>query len=174
MNPSPRPTLLLIDDDPDILKLMEFVFAGEHLELVTRRTPEEGFQVIATRAVDCALVDIHFARTPECFGFLAALRSLPGKPPIPVLATSAMVGHEVMQRTLELGARAFIPKPFYPGEVLQAVRAVLADPAPAAGVAGGKSAPPLAGKIPTAAPRASSVSTAWTPSAPRSAESSFT
>lgn len=119
------PTLLLIDDDPDILKLMEYVFADEELELLTCRTPDEGLRILAHHKVDCLLLDVPFSRTPECFGLLYALRTLPGGGRIPVLVTSAMQEADVAGRVLALGARKFIPKPFYPGEVLAEVRAAL-------------------------------------------------
>jgi CheY-like chemotaxis protein len=120
-----RPTVLLIDDDPDILKLMEYVLEGEDLRLLTCRTPEEGLRILEGQPVGCLLLDIHFAHTPECFGLLDALRALPGGPALPVLVTSAMQEAEVAGRVLALGARKFIPKPFYPGQILQEIRDVL-------------------------------------------------
>jgi DNA-binding response OmpR family regulator len=118
------PTVLLIDDDPDILKLMEYVFADEDYRLVTCRTPDEGFQVLSNGDVDCVLLDIHFARTPECLGLLGAVRALPGCDRLPVFATSTMHEPEVATRVLDLGARKFIPKPFYPAEILQELHAL--------------------------------------------------
>ncbi|MBI5014914.1 MAG: response regulator [Deltaproteobacteria bacterium] len=120
-----RPTVLLIDFDPDILKLMEYVFEGEDLELITCRTPEEGLRILSARRVGCLLLDVHFAHTPECFGLLDALRALPDGPNLPVLVTSAMQEVEISRRVLALGARKFIPKPFYPGEILDEIREAL-------------------------------------------------
>ena len=117
-----RPTVLFIDDDSDILKLMDYVFSDEPMELIARRTPEEGLRVIAQRPVDCVLIDIHFARAPEGFGFMAALRNISGAAQVPCLVTSAMDAREVESRAMALGACKFIPKPFFPGEVLQEIR----------------------------------------------------
>ncbi|GAB4266883.1 MAG: hypothetical protein Kow0092_19970 [Deferrisomatales bacterium] len=119
-----RPAVLLIDDDPDILKLMELVFEDAGMNLVTCRSPEEGLRILAEREISCVVIDIHFAHTPGCLGFLTAKRSLEGKREIPVLATSAMTGQEVVRQVLDLGARKFIPKPFYPREILREIRAV--------------------------------------------------
>lgn len=125
MNRERQPTVLLIDDDPDILKLMEYVFEDEDLGLLTCRTPEEGLRLLQGHPVGCLLLDIHFSHTPECFGLLDALRALPGGRSLPVLVTSAMQEGEVARRVLALGARKFIPKPFYPDEILQEIRAVI-------------------------------------------------
>ena len=127
MQPSCRPRVLLVDDDPDILKLMEYSFADEEFDLVTCRSPEEGLRQVIDRGVDCVLLDIHYAHAPECFGFLTAMRSLSGQAGVPVLVTSAMTGPEVVRQALGLGARKFIPKPFFPGEILQEIRSLVSS-----------------------------------------------
>lgn len=121
-----RPTLLLIDRDPDILSLMELVFRRQDYRLLTTPSPEEGLRLLGERRVDCVLIDIHFAHTPECFGFLCALARLGENGRIPVLATSAMTSQELVEHVLDLGVRKFIPKPFYPGEILDEVRSATA------------------------------------------------
>lgn len=126
MTPHARPTVLLIDGDPDILQLMAFAFAGEGLDLVLCQSPEDGLVRLTAQPVDCVLLDVHFARTPEALGFLSALRHLRGSAAPPVLVTSAMTGAEVVRQVLELGARKFIPKPFYPREILREIRALVA------------------------------------------------
>lgn len=125
MNPRPHPTVLLIDDDPDIRELMSYAFAEEEVDLVTCRTPEEGFRILSSRTVDCLLLDIHFAHTPECFGLLDALRVLPNGRDLPVLVTSTMREAEVESHARLVGARKFIPKPFCLDEVVSEVRALL-------------------------------------------------
>ena len=120
-----RPAVLFIDGDSDILKLMGYVFSDEPMELIARRTPEEGLQVLAQRPVDCVFLDIHFAHAPEGFGFMVALRNVCGATPVPCLVTSAMDVREVKSRAMALGARKFIPKPFFPGEVVKEIRAAV-------------------------------------------------
>ncbi|MEW6486583.1 MAG: response regulator [Thermodesulfobacteriota bacterium] len=126
MQPASRPTVLLIDEDPDILKLLEYAFADEDLDLICCRTPEAGLGHLAGREVRCILLDMHFARTPECLGFLGALRRLYGQAAPPTLVTSATTGHEIVRQVLDLGARKFIPKPFYPREILEEIRTLVA------------------------------------------------
>ncbi|MDF1553307.1 MAG: response regulator [Deferrisomatales bacterium] len=126
MAESYRPTVLFIDDDRDILTLMDYVFSEESMELITRRTPEEGLLVLAERSIDCVFLDIHFARAPEGFGFMAAMGGLAAERRIPCLVTSAMDSREVENRVMALGARKFIPKPFFPAEVVDAIRTAVA------------------------------------------------
>ena len=61
-----------------------------------------------------------------------ALRSLAGDRYIPCLVTSAMDAREVENRAISLGARKFIPKPFFPAEVVDEIRTAIA---PAVGTA---------------------------------------
>jgi len=126
MTSGARPSVLLIDEDPDILELMAFAFADEDLDLVLCKNPEEGLHKLTAQHFDCVLLDVHFAHTPESLGFLDALRHLPGTTPPPVLVTSAMTGADVARQVIDLGARKFIPKPFYPTEVLREIRALVA------------------------------------------------
>ena len=121
-----HPTVLFIDDDRDILKLMNYVFSEEPVELITRRTPEEGLRVLAQRPIDCVFLDIHFTLAPEGFGFITALHNLADDRRIPCLVTSAMDAREVEHRAMALGARKFIPKPFSPTEVMDEIRTALA------------------------------------------------
>jgi DNA-binding response OmpR family regulator len=115
---------LLIDADPDVLRLMAYVFVREEAELVTCQTPEQGLALLMSRHVNCVLLDVDFAHTPQCLGFLGPLRSRPATAAIPVLVTSAMSSPEVVREVLGLGARKFIPKPFLPAEILREVRSV--------------------------------------------------
>ncbi|MBI5444471.1 MAG: response regulator [Deltaproteobacteria bacterium] len=124
MRESDRPAVLVIDEDRDIRRLMECVLADQEYEPVSCRTPEEGLNVLSQRHIDCVLLDIHFARTPECLGFLCALRALPRCAQVPVLATSVMTEQELARQVMDLGVRKLIPKPFYPREILSEIRAV--------------------------------------------------
>ncbi|GAB4249551.1 MULTISPECIES: response regulator [Deferrisoma] len=124
-----RPTVLLIDTDRDILNLLDYAFRSEGFDTVICTEPEDAVGHVARGEVDCAVVDLHHARTPECLGFLNAVRELPRGRSLPVLVTSAGYHAETVRQALRLGARKFIPKPFYPSELLSEVRAAVAPAA---------------------------------------------
>ncbi len=127
MDETRTPTVLLIDDDPDILKLMAYVFEDAGLTLVSLRDPEAGFQHLARHPVDCVVLDISVRRVPECLAFLSAAAALPPWRQAPVVATSALVTADVREQVLRSGARRFLPKPFFPGQLLDEIRAAVAD-----------------------------------------------
>jgi DNA-binding response OmpR family regulator len=121
-----RPTVLLVDDEPDLLELMECALAQEGFALITCRSPEDGLRRLAAGDVRCVLLNVAFGRTPECLGFLSALRALQGDAAPPILVTSATAGPELVRQVLDLGARKFIPRPFYPRDIRRAVRSLVA------------------------------------------------
>ncbi len=124
-----RPTVLLIDTDPDILNLLDYVFRSEGFGTICCTDPGEAVRHVLQGGVDCAVVDLHHAHTPESLGFLSAVRSSPLAKGIPVLVTSATLHAETVKQALKLGARRFIPKPFYPSEILSEVRAAVSQAA---------------------------------------------
>ena len=119
------PTVLFIDSDPDVLKLMEYAFRNEGLHVIACREIDTALVHVRRGEVDCVVVDFHHARTPECVQFLKKLRATVRNEGPPVLVTSATLPTETARQVLELGARKFIPKPFYPSEVLREVRAAV-------------------------------------------------
>ncbi len=119
------PTVLLIDSDPDVLKLMEYAFKNEGLAVIPCREVDRALVHVRSGEVDCVVMDFHHARTPECVRFLKELRAVSRNGGPPVLVTSATLPTETARQVLELGARKFIPKPFYPSEVLREVRAAV-------------------------------------------------
>lgn len=121
-----RPTVLLVDDGPDLLELLECALTQEGFALITCRSPEAGLRRLAGGDVQCVLLNVPFGRTPECLGFLSALRALQGAAAPPILVTSAAAAPEVADQVLDLGASKFIPKPSYPREIVREVRALVA------------------------------------------------
>ncbi len=119
------PTVLLIDSDPDVLKLMEYAFRNEGLAVIPCREVGRALNHVRSGHVDCVVVDFHHARTAECLRFLKELRATGTNGRLPVLVTSATLPMETVGQVLELGARKYIPKPFYPSEVLREVQAAV-------------------------------------------------
>lgn len=74
---------------------------------------------------DCNLVllDLHM---PGAYGF-GALAFIQGmNPELPVLVVSAHEKPEVMQKSLQYGARGFLPKSSQPEQIIEAIESVLA------------------------------------------------
>lgn len=120
------PTLLLVDDEPANLDLLEAILAGAgYRSLVRTADPREALALFAAHRPDLVLLDLHMPHHSgfEVLGWLRA-RTPPGDY-LPVLVLTADVTSEAKERALSAGARDFLTKPFDVVEVLLRVQNLL-------------------------------------------------
>lgn len=120
-----RPTILAIDDDPDLQKLIRTFFAMEGFQ--TRAAFKRDDIVIALRqqpAPDLVLLDVQL---PDANGFdiLAKMRQHPVLKQMPVIMLTAEATREAVLRGLQGGADGYVTKPFEADLLVGAVKAVL-------------------------------------------------
>jgi len=123
--PGWQPTILLIDDDPDLVKLMRTFFRFEGFNL--REAAKRAEIMAAFRQPpmpDLVLLDVNL---PDADGFdvLARLRQHAALKTIPVVMITAEATREAVLKGLQAGADGYITKPFEPDWVVTAVRQVL-------------------------------------------------
>jgi len=118
-------SVLVVDDDPVILRLLEVNFQLEGIDVATARDGEEGVARARAWKPDVVISDIMM---PNVNGLelLAILRDDPSTAALPVILLSAKAQAADVQRGLELGAADYITKPFDPLELIQRVYNVLA------------------------------------------------
>lgn len=124
-------TILLVDDEPANLDLLEMVLEGDGYgeigggRLVRTDDPRQVLSLVATHAPDLVLLDLHM---PHRHGLdvLADLRAAtPRNEYRPVLVLTADVTGAAKEAALALGARDFVTKPFDATEVLLRVENLL-------------------------------------------------
>ena len=131
--PAPRPaaraqdggrsagTVLVVDDDPVVLRSVRETLSGAGFRPVVTADPKEALALVAEHSPRLALLDLLL---PEQDGvdlmadILAASR-------IPVIFLSAYGREELVDGVLEQGATDYIVKPFSPTELVARVRAAL-------------------------------------------------
>ena len=121
------PRILVVDDEPEIVRGLEHNLRFEGYETVAASDGQEAITLAAREAPDLILLDIMM---PEMSGW-DILRGLRQKGlDVPVIMLSAR-GEEVDRVLgLELGADDYVTKPFSLRELLARVRAVLRRPGP--------------------------------------------
>ena len=118
-------SVLVVDDDPVILRLLQVNFELEGIEVVTAPDGEEGLKIAQSEPPDLVISDIMMPKV-NGLELLAALRSSPDTAAMPVILLSAKAQVADVQRGLELGADDYVTKPFDPLELIDRVYKVLA------------------------------------------------
>lgn len=117
-------TVLTIDDDPEIHRLIEVRLQLERLTLVRASNAEEGLRLARELMPDLILLDVGL---PDQSGFLVC-RQIKGDPkttPIPVIFLTAASDTVDKVKGLDLGAVDYVLKPFDSAELRARVRAAL-------------------------------------------------
>lgn len=119
-------TILLIDDDPDIVKLIQFRLVREGFTLRHAADGEQGLREIESDVLpDLVILDVMM---PYHNGFelLARLRGRAAWRTVPVLMLTSLGREADVVRGLEGGANDYLLKPFRPAELVARVRRALA------------------------------------------------
>ena len=116
-----RPTILIIDDEPQIRKLLQIVLESNGFKVSTAATGMNGISLAASQQPDLILLDIGL---PDKNGIdiLKDLRQWYKKP---VLILSVQNREEDIVGALDHGADDYITKPFRTGELLARIRTSL-------------------------------------------------
>jgi two-component system, OmpR family, response regulator ResD len=114
--------ILVVDDEPTILEVVELYLRREGYEVSTARSGVEALEQVARERPDLMVLDLML---PELGGLEVCrqLHAAPGAPPIIMLTARGEETDRVVG--LELGADDYITKPFSPRELVARVKAVL-------------------------------------------------
>lgn len=117
-------TVLLAEDDPFNLKLLEEVCGAAGYRVLSAVDGSQVLDIVARERPDLVLLDVNM---PGMDGFevLQVLKSDPVMSSIPVLMMTAVDDIGAKQRGIELGAEDYITKPYRVFEVQQRIKNTL-------------------------------------------------
>jgi two-component system KDP operon response regulator KdpE len=133
--PSTAPTVLLIEDEPQMRRFLRAALANQQYELVEAPTAREGLAQAAGRNPALILLDLGL---PDADG-LAVTRQIRGWSTTPIIVISARGQEQDKVAALDAGADDYLTKPFGVEELLARMRVALRH----AALAGGASAEPI-------------------------------
>jgi DNA-binding response OmpR family regulator len=119
-------SILIADDEPNIVLSLEFVLAEEGYRVRVARDGREALEALAAETPDLVLLDVML---PHVSGFdvCQRIRAEPAWRDVRIVMLSAK-GREVeVQKGLALGADAYVTKPFGIKELLAEVARQLAS-----------------------------------------------
>ncbi|MEW6689209.1 MAG: response regulator transcription factor [Pseudomonadota bacterium] len=126
-----RPTILVVDDDPDLQKLFRMYLSLEGFAIRSAVKRDEIVLGLGKQpAPDLVLLDVNL---PDANGFdvLAKMRLHPVFRNMPVIMLTGEATREAVLKGLRGGANGYLTKPFQPDILTGAVKAVLGLSAPA-------------------------------------------
>lgn len=118
------PTVLVVEDDPVILRLLEVNFDLEGFTVLQAQDGAEGLDLARVHRPDVIVTDIMM---PKMSGIelVAALREDEATAGIPVLLLSAKAQTSDLKAGMDAGADDYVTKPFEPLDLIDRVNALL-------------------------------------------------
>ena len=117
-------TVLLADDNPQILELLEAYLEPLQLRILTARDGQETLDAVAGHRPDLILLDIMMPRRSG-FEVCRILKRDPQYRDIPIIMVTALNEVADMERARESGADHYLSKPVNKLELLECVRRLL-------------------------------------------------
>lgn len=126
--PSMPHTILVADDEPTLLRLMEFVLVRQGHRLLAATNGEEALALAGREKPDLVVLDIMMPRL-DGYAVAAAIRADPALAGLPIVMLTARTQDEDIARGVAVGVDTYLTKPFAPELLIQVVAAHL-DGAP--------------------------------------------
>jgi len=117
-------SVLVVDDEEDILQLLTYNLAREGYKVGCAATGEEALRVARAELPDLVLLDLMLPGT-DGLEVCKLLKSDPRTAGIPIIMLTAKGEEADVVAGLELGAADYVTKPFSPRVLVARVRAVL-------------------------------------------------
>ncbi len=118
---APRPRVLVVDDEPQILRALKVVLREAGFDAFAAETAAEALDAAAVRPPEAAIVDLVL---PDGDG-IDLTRRLREWSEMPILVLSAVGEESQKVRALEAGADDYVTKPFGTRELIARLQAAL-------------------------------------------------
>jgi excisionase family DNA binding protein len=120
--PASRSSVLVVDDDARLREFIRVNLERDGYSVREAASAEEGLRALAEQPPDLILLDVKMPRV-DGWEMLRAVHERHGVEAIPVIMYSGKV--DEADEAARRGARAFIGKPFDPGQLLEATKQLL-------------------------------------------------
>jgi len=115
-------TVLIVDDDPQILRLVERMLFARKVNVLMAAGPWPALEICQRQTVDLLIADVSM---PEMNGMKLAERVLKLQPEVQILLISGQVQDApVLSKSRSV---RFLAKPFFPGQLIECLRELLPE-----------------------------------------------
>jgi DNA-binding NtrC family response regulator len=114
--------LLILDDDPDILRMLKVVFQGEEMEVMLENESETALKLIITERPNVAIFDINM---PGKSGFQVLQEAKKIDPGLSIIMTTGQKTTQNAIEAMKYGAYDYVTKPFDNAKLRSSVQKAL-------------------------------------------------
>jgi len=120
----PNETILIVDDEEDILELVRFNLARENYQVICASTGEDALAIVKSNLPDLIVLDLML---PGISGLeiCRKLKADPRTESVSIIMLTARGEESDIVTGLELGADDYVTKPFSPKVLLARIHAIL-------------------------------------------------
>ena len=114
-------TILLIDDEPDILEFLSYTLKKEGLKVFTANNGKDGVEMAKSLSPDLIILDVMM---PQMDGYevMQKIRQDPQFLSLPIIALTAKAMKGDREKCIEAGASDYISKPIDNEQLLSLLR----------------------------------------------------
>jgi len=122
-----KATILIVDDDPDVLTAVKLLLKTEAQEIITEKNPENLNWLLQRNQVDLVLLDMNFnsAINTGNEGLYWLRKVKEWKPDVCVIMITAYGDIDLAVRSLKEGANDFIVKPWHNEKLIETIKELL-------------------------------------------------
>jgi DNA-binding response OmpR family regulator len=121
LSPFGRLRILVIEDEPDLVRGLRDALEFEGFEIVTTGLGRDGARLARDRAPDLVLLDLML---PDINGFTVCEEIRATNPIVPIIMLTARSQETDKIRGLDSGADDYVTKPFSIGELVARIKAI--------------------------------------------------
>ena len=121
--------ILVVDDDPNVQRLLSYTLKQEGYEVVVASDGAEGFRLWGVEDPALILLDVMLPKL-DGYQVAAKVRAEEADAHVPIIMLTAEAEVEQKIRGLRAGADDYLVKPFHPAELLARIKSLLARFAP--------------------------------------------
>lgn len=124
------PLAMVVDDSITMRRVSQRLLERRGLRVVTANDGIDALEKMEDEIPDIVLLDIEMPRM-DGYEFAKNLRNNPDTKKVPIIMITSRSGEKHRARAIELGVNDYLGKPYQEQEMLESVRILLADKAPA-------------------------------------------
>lgn len=103
--------ILLVDDEPNIIMALEYTFKKNNYEVFIARDGEEALAILKTETPDAIVLDIMMPKV-DGYATITEIKKTEALQHCKIIFLSAKNKESDIQKGMELGANAYLTKPF--------------------------------------------------------------